>query len=764
MASQIRITAGSVSQFYPRAVLENMIKRMWNNNRQLSDIFFSKSFRFVFLLSLVITSIMAFFIYWSPLIDSDTFEFGTVARSLWENGTFSETAIRAYGGPKELLKLPHPADHRANFTAVFLVPFYALFRESQATFAVPYLLMFFFTPLIMFFIFRKWFGEKAAVYGIVYYLFLPRLWFYSVDQDMGNADIYNAVFVLLSLYFFSERKYVFSGFAGAIAAGFKSTGGLLIPAYFGYWLLFDRSWAMLKKTVLLMGILAIPIVLTGIRSAIVFGNPFFNEEMHFQNYILTDKSDKLYLGSMLCDPESPSARKLIPYNDQTFLQNLVIKIKALFVGKRAEFGYFPGVFESVGYYVFPFFLIGVWIRRNDPIWRLLALLIAGYIVSIGVLLFQVEDRHFWFLWLTVPAMAFSAIQTLAKRWRHLGGSLLWLCIISSMVFLSLFIFEKLVNDKPRKDYLEYLLVNRWITENTSGDDVVMSVPYWSPAFYHRRNNMPFPLDNLAYVEKAISRYRVRYLMLDRELFPQPVPFSENMSLVLKGNRFEVIRVNDFSIPSHAYRQKVLADYVPAYSFWSYMGNVKPPFVLLVSSATILQILLGSYWQTIVIVFFVGIVWLLLYPKLRSRWSKIVAGIILFVLTCIPLGMYFQKLPDFEEGLKRTSFNPVEVIAALNNSITNNAPLTVIGAGEEAAELCGVAQKNGYSCQVVDARPFEQHGPIIELLPEPAFNLVTSELLHDNLRAIRRWNAQNAAPRSILLRNAVLLLPPAQPTY
>ncbi len=745
------------------AVLGKMINRMWNNNRQLPDIYFSKSFRFIFFLSLVITSIMAYFIYWSPLLDSDTYEFGTVARSLWENGTFTETAIRAYGGPKELLKLPHPADHRANFTAVFLVPFYALFRESQATFAVPYLLMFFLTPLIMFFIFRKWFGKTAAIYGIVYYLFLPRLWFYSIDQDMGNADIYNAVFVLLSVYFFTERKIVFSGLTGAIAIGFKSTGGLLLPAYFGYWLLYDRSWVMLKKTLLLMGILVIPIALTGIRSAIVFGNPFFNEEMHFQNYILTGKSDTLYLGSMLCDPESLSARKFIPYNDQSFMQNMIIKLKSMFIGKRAEFGFFPGVFDSVGYYVFPFFLIGVWLRRNDPIWRLLALLIAGYVVSIGVLLYQVEDRHFWFLWLTIPAMAFSAIQALAKRRQRLGRSLLSLSLITTIVILFPFILEKIINDKPRKDYHEYLSVTRWITENTSADDVVMSVPYWSPAFYHRRYNVPFPLDNLAYVEKAISRYRVRYLLLDRELFPQPVPLSENMSLVLKGSRFEVIRVNDFHTPSYAYRQKPLTDYVPAYSFWSFLGNVNPPFVLLASSATILHFLLGSYWQTMIIVFFVGIVWLLLYPRLRFRWSKIVAGIILFILTCIPLGMYFQKMPVFEEGLKRTSFNPIEIVTALNSTINNDAPLTVVGAGEEAAQLCGEMQKFGYSCQTDDHVPYELHGSTIELRLEPTFNLATPELLHENLRNIRRWNTQSAAPQSILLRNAVLHLPPVQPT-
>ncbi len=128
------------------------------------------------------------------------------------------------------------------------------------------------TLVIGFLIIRKFLSERAAFYAMLFFSFLPLMIDYSV---LGYGESVLTFFVLLSVYWALEGRFLWS----AVAAGFsilsKYNGAFIIPV-----LLFI-AWAKSKKNEKwnhLAIICIIPALIASpwfIRNYIVLGNPFW---------------------------------------------------------------------------------------------------------------------------------------------------------------------------------------------------------------------------------------------------------------------------------------------------------------------------------------------------------------------------------------------------------------------------------------------------------------------------------------------------------
>ena len=95
--------------------------------------------------------------------------------------------------------------------------------------------------LVMYKIFAEFKWGNPLWVSLVWLFFWPRMW---VVRSVGSPETLFILWVILSLYFFQKKKYLWSGVVGALAVLTKSPGILLLVAY-GLW--FIAEYVKTKK-------------------------------------------------------------------------------------------------------------------------------------------------------------------------------------------------------------------------------------------------------------------------------------------------------------------------------------------------------------------------------------------------------------------------------------------------------------------------------------------------------------------------------------
>ena len=107
------------------------------------------------------------------------------------------------------------------FAGIFGFPYSMLF----VTIISSILSIFFFHKLI-----RTYVGDENALWFTFIFAIFPARWL--IVRSVGSAEPLFVAFVIASIYYFKEKKYLLAGIAGALAQMTKSPGILLFVSYF----------------------------------------------------------------------------------------------------------------------------------------------------------------------------------------------------------------------------------------------------------------------------------------------------------------------------------------------------------------------------------------------------------------------------------------------------------------------------------------------------------------------------------------------------
>src|SRR3989338_7964280 len=116
-------------------------------------------------------------------------------------------------------------------------------------------------------ILKKFLNERAAFYGMLFFLFIPIMMDYSV---LGYGEAVLTFFVLLSLYLALGQRFVLSGLTAGLALLSKYNGGFFIPALL--WV----AWGSRQKWRNMAAVAGIPALVAApwlLRNFLVLGNP-----------------------------------------------------------------------------------------------------------------------------------------------------------------------------------------------------------------------------------------------------------------------------------------------------------------------------------------------------------------------------------------------------------------------------------------------------------------------------------------------------------
>jgi len=141
------------------------------------------------------------------------------------------------------------------------------------------------TSIVVFKIWKdnKWGNPWWAV--VVWLFWWPRMW---GVRSVGSPETLFILEIILSLYFFSKKKYWLSGVAGLLAALTKSPGILLLPAY-GIWSIeaFIKtkkiSWNIFPVILIAFGLLAV-FGIFGLRMGDYLAYFHSGDNIHLQSF------------------------------------------------------------------------------------------------------------------------------------------------------------------------------------------------------------------------------------------------------------------------------------------------------------------------------------------------------------------------------------------------------------------------------------------------------------------------------------------------
>lgn len=120
--------------------------------------------------------------------------------------------------------------------------------SSDLIYKIPSITSDLINSVLIFLIANKITQRKKAVFAMLLYIFNPAFLFDSVLW--GQVDSVVTVFILLSVYFLSERKYVSAFLSVFIGQTFKPVLLLLIPFYLVLLLVRKDLWKVLPKLIL----------------------------------------------------------------------------------------------------------------------------------------------------------------------------------------------------------------------------------------------------------------------------------------------------------------------------------------------------------------------------------------------------------------------------------------------------------------------------------------------------------------------------------
>lgn len=511
---------------------------------------------------LVITSIVfcAFHLFLharEPAIDGDSFEYAGIARNLFLHGAMREDLLRSYTIQDQ--PLPHPPSQRANLYSIALVPFYTLFRDTQWTFLAPVFIGLFLLPLVTYRVGGRWFGRDAAFIAALLSLFAPGVLRLYAWMDPGLPEAWQMIFYLLFFSFLLGERYAAAGAVMALAFLFKQNSFMLIPSAVLWMFIFRRRHLFGVQALKLFAVAGIIVLPFLIRSYIVFGSPFHNEQ--FQSL------SRPYAGLMVDRVEQGDIFGVIfnyeAYNEMPLPDNLTFAVKAsnflkilrinvwmALFGSRTAIFYIPGIFQTFGLLLLPFIVLGAVSSRGRPETGL-SLIVIFLQCALHILMAAYSDRYILcllplaFLLCGRGLVAFqqqitAAVPSFGRRSVAWSVALFFL-ISESAGFVSMNAMRMLGPAEDNK-IREVETICSYLKENTPGDSVVMTYPFFSTHFLCNRFTVPIPYGSVRTMAKVAKKYGAGHVIYMKtwpgDLFFD-LPFGDT---VVRGRHVSLFRV------------------------------------------------------------------------------------------------------------------------------------------------------------------------------------------------------------------------------
>jgi len=594
----------------------------------------------------------------APVKDGDSFEYAGVARNILETGTLREDLLRSYTIPGQ--PLPHPPAVRANLYVYFLVPFYAVFRETQWTFLVPAFLGIFLLPLIVYRAGSRLLGADAAFYAALLSLFCPSLLRLYSFMDPGLPEVWQMIFYLLFVLVMVEERYVAAGLLMGIAFLFKRNSFVLIPSALAWMAVYRRKHLFGLPVVKIFGVAMLLVLPFLVRSYIVFGNPFYTEQFSGLSEAYGpngrplqerfDEGDLFgiifnydYYNNVPAGEDAPLGVKAA-----NFMRVVRTNARMAFLGSSTTIFYIPGMLQAMGLLMIPFFIAGCFSARGMPVSGLIFITL-GFQLALHTVMAFYSDRYLLCVLPLFFLVAGLGIHAVNRWWvEGFGGdprrkpatALLVFFLFTETFGFAVMGIARLMQSKERTDVHELQTVCSRLREETPRDTVIMTYPFFSTHFFCDRPTVPIPYGDLGTVAEAAKEYGVKYLVYTRvwpgDRFPEP-PFA---STFVRGRHLSLFEVD------HAALDAFLADpggnYMEKLNPIGYFLSGRFSFEMFPPMYKLAVRYGGGYAAGILIYIGVALLFVYLFSG-RGRFFRWFSLVVMLVAVLAAQGVYIEEM-------------------------------------------------------------------------------------------------------------------------
>ncbi len=480
----------------------------------------------------------------APPIEGDAYEFAEIAQNVLEDHAWREDHVRGVGVLPHPLPLPHPPGRRGTLYVLFLLPFYAIFRERYLTVVVPYLCCHFVLPAVTYLIGRRYFTERAAFSAAIAIAIQPMLFSFGVFDP--TEFLFFTILILLATDQFLRQHYVRAGILVGLSIATKEHALVFLPALLVWSIFFGRSLLCSRRIVwmfLLPLLIVTPIFLKRVQ---FYPNPLTCEDGAFmagESYSMDPRTAtkfKQSLSPVVGTTQDPrSWRLLVQKRCRIIWQNT----RTFFTGTAYEYDVFPGIPETFSLWLSPLLLIGCLISRKNH-WASFIIIMALFFILLQIVAVDFYENRYYFPLLPFAYLfAFKAFYSL-QLFKRKTVSLFFIALILTTEVIPPILSRTLdavirsaVGESP---YRELVSIGQWIQRTTSNEATFMTLPLFSPSFYFKRNTTFLPNADYLGLSTYQRVYNHEYVfamnhvaMGSRDLF---VP-------ILRGRHFTLYSIN-----------------------------------------------------------------------------------------------------------------------------------------------------------------------------------------------------------------------------
>ncbi len=494
----------------------------------------------------------------APVSDGDSFEYAGIARNLFEHGVLREDLIRSYTIKDQAL--PHPPAQRASLYCYFLVPFYAAFRTTQWTFIIPAFIGLFLLPLAVFRVGGRLFGPDIGFYAALLSLFSPCLIRTYTLMDPGQPEVWQMILYIFFFYSLVKERYAVSGLLMAVAFLFRNNSAMLIPATL-IWLFLHRRKALFGAPAFkLFGVALLPLLPFMIRSIRLFGSPFYSEQYsgisRVYGGMMIDRFREGDLFGIMFNYDaynvlSPPAAMTFAKHAGYFLQVLWINVKLTLLGSQTGIFYMPGVFQTIGLILVPFFIYGIIVSRRQPEASFLSI-ICVIQTLFHTIVATYTDRYLLCILPFAFILCCIGLKDIQQRFSSRAGfptrvplamSIVLFVLLSDSATFVVMNASRLFQQPQQSEMRELEVTCDYLRGRTGPEDVIMTYPFFATHFVCDRPTVPIPYGSLNTMAVVAKKYEVRHIIFAKvwpgDLFPD-LPFA---STIVRGGSITLFKVD-----------------------------------------------------------------------------------------------------------------------------------------------------------------------------------------------------------------------------
>ncbi|MFA6449762.1 MAG: glycosyltransferase family 39 protein [bacterium] len=500
-----------------------------------------------------------------PPHDGDSFEYAGISRNILRTGGLREDLLRSYAIVNQ--PLPHPPSQRANLYVYFLVPFYAVFKDTHWTFLIPSLIGLFLLPLVIYHTGRRLFSDNAGFYAAILTLFLPALLRLYFLMDPGLPEAWQMIFYLLFVLYLLEERFVIAGILMALAFLFRQNSVILIPAAIIWLAALPGKRLFRLATVKLFAVAFILVLPFLIRSWLVFGTPMYNEQVEGAAKVydgtLRDHFERARMFGIVFNYDAyhnaPAHKNVsVAVRAENFAAIVWANMKMAVLGKKSDIMYIPGILQTIGLLMIPFFALGARSGRASPAVRLILIIIALQALM-HIVMITYADRYILCVMPLVFMICAAGAEDFQKRAslkfprlsdRRLIPGIIAFIILTESAGLIMFDIGRLASDPGKNIYREQQTTCEYIKRHTKPGSVVMTYPFFSTHFICDRYTAPLPYGPMSTAAEIIKKYDVKYLLYAAtwpgDRFPD-LPFAVSVS---RGMTVSLLKINPSLLDSY----------------------------------------------------------------------------------------------------------------------------------------------------------------------------------------------------------------------